>query len=84
MLSEKRGLQIDRVYRHVHFPHVHECLYPALEYCWGYRSITVARTEIQDLECRMCLERIADGAERFVAHPDATTQTQVNKAFVFS
>jgi hypothetical protein len=67
------------VYRRIDFHHVRKCLYPGDDHCWRRW-----RPEIQDLECWMCLERITDGAPRFVAHPENPTKIQFNKTFVFS
>jgi hypothetical protein len=75
--------QMNGVYRHVHFQHVQECLSPGLDDSWEHRSIVVWRTEIQDLESRMCLERIADCVPGFVAHPKVMPKIQFNKPFVF-
>jgi hypothetical protein len=67
------------VYRYAAFQHVRECLYPGLDHLWGRRSIDA---ETQDLECRMCLEIIADYVPCFVAHRKGP-KIQFNKAFVF-
>jgi hypothetical protein len=91
------GIQTYRVHRCVHFHHVHKCLYPGDDHCGGRRRIHERptrrccrgrriherRTQIQDLKCRMCLERITDGSPRYVVRNEATTKKQVNKAFVF-
>jgi hypothetical protein len=71
------------VYRRVQFQHVRERLHPGRDDSWGRRIIRDKRTEIQDLESRMCLERITHGVPRFVAQ-QCVTKIQVNKAFVFS
>jgi hypothetical protein len=73
-----------RMYRHAHFHHINENLYLGVDDSWGRRNIVVLRTEIQDLECRMCLERIADCVPRFVAHPKGImVNIQIKMAFVF-
>jgi hypothetical protein len=84
-------MQKYRVYRHVHFHRIQECLYTDRDYSWGQRTIVERRKEIQDLECRMCLERITDDAPRFVPRRLAEasskhdiTKIQFQKAFVFS
>jgi hypothetical protein len=64
------------VYRRVHFHHVHEFLYLEHGQCSSGRKYP---TEIQDLKCRMCPERIIDGTPRYIAHPAADTQIQVDK-----
>jgi hypothetical protein len=75
------GIQTYRVYRHVDVHHIQECLYPGRDDIWGRRSIAV---EFQNLECRICLERITDCVPRFVAHPKVMVKIQYNEAFVFS
>jgi hypothetical protein len=72
------------VYRHVRFQHVNERLYPGLEHCWGRWSIVVWLRENQNLKCRMCLERIANGAPRFVVYLlEKPRKIQFNEAVVF-
>jgi hypothetical protein len=61
-----------RVDRHVHFHHIQECLYLGSGDRWDRRGIDASWTEIQDLECRMCLERIADCVPRVVVHKKET------------
>jgi hypothetical protein len=76
-------VQMYCVYLHVHCHHIQECLYPWHD---GRRSRAAYLIEIQDLECRMRLERIANGIPRFLAHHNGTITTQMsfNTAFVFS
>jgi hypothetical protein len=74
-------IQMYCVYRHVHFHHIQECLYPGREHCCGVVVCRKDRMEIQDLECRMCLERIAYCVPRIVARivaHRAPTKIQVN------
>ncbi len=59
-------MQMQSVYRRIHFQHVQQRLHPGRDDSWGRRSIREKHTEIQDLECRMCLKRITDGVPRFV------------------
>jgi hypothetical protein len=54
-----REAQIYRMYRHIHFHNIQDCLHAGRDESWGI--LVVYHTEIQDLECRMCLKRITDG-----------------------
>jgi hypothetical protein len=73
-----------RVDRHVHFHHIQECLYSGHDDSWDRRG-NVTRTEMQDLECRMRLERVADRVPRIAALTAVDiSQIQFNEAFAFS
>jgi hypothetical protein len=75
------GIHKYRVYRNVHCHHVQDCLRPDCDHVWGCRSTCEYQTEIQDLESRMCIERIAKEAPRYVAHIRAI-KLQFSEAFV--
>jgi hypothetical protein len=62
-------MQTHGVYRHVHFQHVHECLYLGLEHRYGQWGISKQSRwpqQIEDLESRMCFERITVCVPHFV------------------
>jgi hypothetical protein len=79
------GIQTYRVCPYVPFYHIPECLHPGCDHIWGHwwslSTHVYGRRKIQNLECRMLLERTKDGAPRFVVHNESTTaQTEFNKA----